>query len=402
MTRYLGTSLISMAFIAALTAVAATPAGATLARQRALGDGAAYVEDDANVLVWFASLVDYPDQLVLDFGHLDHDARGFRGSGGGLHAQLDRAGRWGTAGLYVQERLPAGAPGGAVSLLGARAFGRLALGAKAMFSSHFEGSNATGSYGHGEGLYLHSFGLAARWDVRPGLYGDLAGEVVNVQYDGSEQDLWSLPYQQTWSTWGARARCFVGLNQSAALVPVLDHRRDERPAYAAVLAAPADLAARRTAAGLGLNLLPDADNLVIISGEYCWGHERHDRLAGMSWVYEYDRAAVEYNEIHARVGFESRVLPWLSLRGALQYWRLQHELVAERESVLGAEADRWFADRSIRVLAPVTLGVGLHAGALQADVVFNARWTETYGAFPFGPQAGQRGTYTGVVLGYRF
>lgn len=407
MTRPTARDRWSLLMIVALLAAAAVPADASLARLRALGDGAAYLEDVAHVMVWFALLVDYPDQVVLDLGHLDHDApgslnRSLVGPAGGLHARLDQAGRWGTFGVYVQETLPAGAPGGAITLLGARQFGRMALGGKAMFSSHFRGCNATDSWGQGEGLYFHAFGLAARWDLRRGLYGDLAAEIVNIQGDAGEEDLWRLPYQQTWTTWGARTRWFVSLGENTALVPVIDHRQDERQVYAAVLAAPADRLARRTAAGLGLNLLPDGDNLVVISGELTWGRDRHHRLTNSGTGHEFDHGDRRYNEIHARVGLESVVTPWLTVRGALQYWRLQHELDLSRGGPPGGPPDRWAEDRSIEVLTPITLGLGFFAGPFFVDLVLNARWTETYGTFPFAPVSAARGTFTGINLGYRF
>ena len=66
------------------------------------------------------------------------------------------------------------------------------------------------------------------------------------------------------------------------------------------------------------------------------------------------------------------------------------------------EPDRWAQDWDITVHTPVTLGVGLHAGQFQADLVLNARWSETYGTVPFGPAPQTLGTYTGITLGYRF
>ncbi|MDY0110010.1 MAG: hypothetical protein RBT60_08760 [Candidatus Krumholzibacteria bacterium] len=407
MTRCQRSWALSTLIVLTVLVIAAPPAGASLARLRALGDGAAYLEDDANVLVWFASLVDYPDQVVLDLGHLDHDApgslnRSLTGTAGGLHAQIDRAGRWGTVGLYAQEALPAGAPGGAISVLGARDGGRLVLGARAMFSSYFDGANSTDFYGYGQALYFHAYGLGVRCDLASGLYGDVAGEIVNVQGDASAEGLWLLPPQQTWSTWAARTRWFIGLNATTALVPVLDHRQDDRQFYSEILVAPADRHARRTAVGLGLNILPNADNLVVVSGELSWGRDLHNLLPGGATLWEYDAADFTYQDVHVRVGLETTVRPWLTVRGALQYWRLQHEQSTERGHTVPGPPDRWTSEQSIEVLVPITLGVGLHAGPFQADLVLNARWPETYGTVPFGPVSNQRGTYSGITLGYRF
>lgn len=393
----------------ALAILASTPtdATATQARIRALGDGAAYLEDDANVLVWFATLAEHPDRVLLDLGHLDHDAggslnRSLQRPGGGLHARLDRHGRWGVVGLYIQESLAADEPGGAITLLGARRFGALTLGARAMLSSHLDGRNATESYGTGESLYFHAFGLSARWHARAGLRGDLAGEVVNTQGDAVAQDLWVLPAQHTWTTWGARTRWFLDLSDTAVLVPSFDHRQDDRLRYGEVIAAPANHHGRRTAAGLGLNLRTADASLIVVSGDISWGKRRDNRLVDRSFMHEYDRAVQTYQQIHARVGLERRVRPWLTLRGALQYWRLQHEHEATRGRGDDGLPLRWLAEQSVEVLTPITLGVGLNRGPFQADLVLNARWTETYGTFPFGPLVAERGTYTGIVLGYHF
>ena len=387
--------------------LAASQATATLTRVRSLGGNLNYLEDDAGATVWYAPLLDYPDQIVLDVGDLNHDASGslnqsLTHSAGSFHARLDEAGKWGTIGVYVQEDLPQDAPGGGATLLAARQFGKVGIGLKGQFTSHFEGFNSTETDGTGESLYFHAYGLGARWDVSDGVYGDIAGEIVNVQGDAASQDLWHLSTQQTWTTWGARTRWFIGLSETTVLVPVFDHRQDDRQVYDDIIAAPADQHARRTTAGLGFNLLPDPDNLVVISAEYRWGLEQHDRLDGNSTAWEYDYSELVYNEGHVRVGLESRVLPWLTVRGALEYYRLQQERLATRGETVPGEADRWAEAKSIEVLTPITLGFGFHFGSFQADLLLNARWSETYGTFPFGPQTNERGTYSALTLGYRF
>ncbi len=394
--------------LAALAAVVccATEAAATLTRARTLGGNLNYFEDDAGVTVWYAALLDYPDQAVLDLGDYDHDGEGAwnertTGTAGGFHAKLDQAGAW-AVGVYLQEDLPTGAPGGGATVLGAHQFGKLGVGLRGQFTSHFEGANSTEFDGYGESLYFHSYGLGLRWDVSDNVYGDIAGEIVNVQGDAADQGVWALPPQQTWATWGARTRWFVATGEKTVLVPVLDHRQDDRQVYSDIIGAPADQHARLTAAGLGVNILPDPDNLVIVSGEYRWGREEYDRLEGNSTTWEYDSSELIYNEVHARIGIESRVLPWLSVRGALAYYRLQQERMATRGETVPGEPDRWLEAKAIDVSTPVTVGFGFHLGAFQADLLLNARWTETYGTMPFGPTPLQRGTYSALTLGYRF
>ncbi len=380
---------------------------ATGPRVRALGDGGAYFEDDTAPLLWFGALVDYPDQIVLDLGEYDHDGSGtfnerMLGSGGRATLRLDEAGRWGVLGLAVQEDLPAGAPGGAINLLGARRFGAHTLGARVMLSSHFDGANSSETFGTGESLYFHSYGVATRWDVSDRLYGDVVGEVVNTKSDGNEEQLYTLPAQSVWSSWAVRTRWFWAASDQVVLVPVVDTRHDDRDLLSTRVGAPADQAAWQSSVGLGVDLLRDPDNLVIVSGEWRWGAEDHRRLRGHSTGWEYDASELEYHEIHARVGLESRVLPWLTVRGSLQYLRLQRELRLSRSEFEPGDPDRWAEDTEIHVRTPITLGCALHAGAFQADLVLNGHWSEPAGAVPFAPRPVETGTFSGLSLRYLF
>ncbi len=395
---------VAVALVLLATSIAAH---ASDPRVRALGDGADYFEDDTTPLSWFGALVDYPDQLLLDLGEYDHDGGGslnerLLGGGGGAYLSLDEAGRWGVLGLYVQEDLPTGAPGGAITAMGARRFGPLSLGLRAMLTSHFDGENSTETWGHGESLYIHSYGTGARWDVSDRLYGDVALEIVNTKSDAAEEELWSLPASSVWTSWGARTRWFYALNEEVVLVPLADHRRDDRQVLSTGLEAPADQHAWQSSLGLGVNLLRDPDNLVLISGEWRWGTEEHERLRGQSTGWEYDASDLDYHEIHARVGMESRVLPWLTVRGSLQYLRLQREQAYLRGEVVQDDPDRWAEVRTIRVRTPITLGCALHAGAFQADVVFNGHWTQAPGTVPFSARPLDTGTYSGLSLRYHF
>lgn len=399
--------LLAAASLALVVIAVAGPTTATSPRVRALGDGATYVEGDTAPLAWFGALVDYPDQIVLDLGEYDHGGAGtfnenLFGGGGGATVRLDEAGRWGVLGLYAQEDLPAEAPGGAINLLGARRFGAVSLGARVMLSSHFDGDNSTETDGASESLYFHSYGLGARWDASDRVYGDLAGELVNTKSDGSEQDLWSLPAQSVWSSWALRSRWFWAVSDAVVLVPAVDHRRDDRDLYSARIGAPAAQASWQSSIGVGVNLLRDPDNLIVISGEWRWGTEEHERLRGQSVGWQYDAAELDYHEIHARVGLESRILPWLSVRGSLQYLRLQRETRWQRSEIVAGDPDRWAEDTQINVRTPITLGCALHLGRFQADLVLNGHASEAPGMVPFAPRPADTATYSGLSLRYLF
>jgi hypothetical protein len=399
------TAGLLLLFAAAL--LAAAPAAATLLRARSLGDDLGYLEDDAGPTRWYASLVDYPDLVRLHLGQYDHDAGGslntrLRGAGGGVHLGLGEKARHGVLGLYVQEELPGGAPGGGATLLGARQLGRLAVGLRAQFTSHLDGTNASAEPGRGESLYFHAYGLGLRWDAGDRLYGDLAAELVNVQGDATDHQQWRLPAQQTWSSWGLRTRGFWQVDPRLVLVPLLDHREDDRQVVSDALAAPADQQARRTALGLGFQVLTDPDNLLLVSGEFRWGRQEHTRLAGQSTTWEFDRSELTWYEVHAAVGLETRLLPWLSLRGAVEYLRLQQERRSERGETAAGEPDRWADRETITVRTPITLGAAVHLGRVQVDLLLNARRWQTWGTLPFAPAPTATGTFTGVTVGYEF
>lgn len=384
--------------------ITAGSASATLTRVRALGGGLSYVDDDAGATLWYTSLLDYPDRAVLDIGdvNLDHGGNGLGNSGGGIHLALDHPHERTCIGLYLQDTLPAEAPGGAITLLGAHRFGALALGFKAGFTSYFAGENSTETYGYGRGIYFHDYGLAGRWDASPSVSGDLAFDLVNVQGDAGEEDLWYLPYQQNWSTWGVRTRWFVRVSDEVVLVPLIDHRHDDRPAASVTIGAPADRHAYRNAFGVGFQVQTDEANLILISGEYRRIRERESRILGESTSWLFDRTDLTAHEVTARVGIESTVRPWLVLRGSLQYLRLQNERLSARGHTLPDVPDRWAQSRSIMVYTPVTIGVGLALAPFTADVTLNTRWRETYGAFPFTVTPAPAGTYTAITVGYLF
>jgi len=395
------------ALFAILALSLATTTLATEPRMRALGDGDVYLEDDTGPLTWYGALVDYPDQLVLDFGEYDHDGSGtfnerMQGAGGGVNLRLDDRGHWGVLGLYVQEDLPADTPGGAITLLGARRFGRLSLGLRAMLTSHFDGENSTETWGVGESLYIHAYGAAGRWDHSDRLYGDVAWEIVNTKSDAAVEEQWSLPANSTWASWATRTRWFWSASETVVLVPAFDFRYDDRSIVSETVGAPVDLDAWQSSGGIGVNLLRDPDTLILISGEWRWGTEEHTRIPGSSTGWDYDTSDLDYHEIHARMGLETRVSPWLTLRGSVQYVRMQRELMYTRGEFSGGVAERWAEDTKIKVRAPITLGCSLHAGPFQADLVFNGQWSEAPGTIPFAPRPLETDTFSGLTLRYLF
>jgi len=325
---------IALVGIAALM-LATTPLQATTARLAGLGGGD-FIEDDHNVQRWYGSLGDYPGLVVLEAGHFtlpdgwhDDDGNLVSGPGLGAHLALDRAGRWGTAALFINGRSDDVDPGGL-------ARDRMSTVWSAMWSRRFDRLQPTLVYRHtadsGEEAAMpasvrHSWdrartelGAGLRWDLSDGAYLDLAGEVCHHREQTSVSDsVITIPGSEhkTTGSFGLRARAFVRLSQAVALVPVLDFLRDDR-----ALPAPSPI---RTLGvdghlfkfGTGLNWYPDPDHFLILGLDYL--HADEDFLATPPDGPTVVESTRVWDSFSFTLGFESRFRYWLTFRGSLRY-----------------------------------------------------------------------------------
>jgi hypothetical protein len=376
------------------------PAGATSSRIRSLGGSGGYFEDDNNVLRWYGSIVDYADLAVAELGRFEDGQSTDEVSeqGGGLHVAFDLERRWGVAATYFSADQPNGIPGGSIEVLWGRAFGPFApaLYFKGTSYTRSEASNSHQLAGRSE--FHHYWGAGVRWEISDHIYVDAAGDVHNTQFDYAdlERDLRTGP-SNSWDGWSARLRAFVRLSEKVVGVPLAEHVVDKRTTYSPTLDDAALLDAHTTRLGIGFNVLPDADNLVLVSAEYSEG--RDDAVGYGSFGASFVAQDRDWFVLEGRVAAESLVLPWLTLRLGAVYRRIDNEIVLQTPA--GDDDDAWATAREVAVVTPLTLGVGLHFGAFSADLVVNSE-------APFGigyalTGAGRESTtFTAITLSYGF
>jgi len=384
---------------------AVATAQATTARLRALGGQGDLLEDDTGVVRWYGSLVDYPQLALLEVGDWDHDVSGspsdhLSRSGGGLHVRFDREGRWGTAAIYFGEDLPAPDLGGWLRLVWARELGPVALGASFRGTSYSEASSGPPDQVlRGASQFLHDLGLGARWDLGRRCYVDVAGDLRQSDVDYYDnQDGITDEFEGGWDSFGVRGRVFQALGDRAAAVGRVEWRRDVRPVGDAVMDDLVDLDATVLRAGLGFDLLPDPDRLVLASIDYDRREEDRDARHGFYAVWEQGWRL--WWRLDVRVGFESRLLPWLSVRGAASYRRTVDETLYF--TTWSSDYEERDYDYQVTVRTPVVLGVGLHLGALEADLVLNDHALYDLDLAAAERDAGEDDTYTSLTISYDF
>ncbi|MEZ4388100.1 MAG: hypothetical protein R3D98_11090 [Candidatus Krumholzibacteriia bacterium] len=390
--------------LAAACLLLAGPALASADRVRALGGVPDLVEDDSGVLRWYGAVVDYPDLGVLHLGDWAHRRNGaargdLAGRGGGVHVQLDPDGRWGTAALHFGEDLPAPDPGGWIQAVWGRRFGSLSLALAFRATSWSDASSTPTAALDGGSRFLHLLGLGARWDLTDRTYVDLAADAQESEVDFYRRG-GSVPLAEEdlggWDSFGVRGRVFHELSDNLVWVGRLAWFRDTRPITDPVIDDLVDFDADHFRGGFACHLLPDPDNLVIISGDY--RRLEDTRRARHPFDAAWERGWRLWWRIDARVAVESRVLPWLTLRAAASYRRHVDEQQYKYE---------WATDYTeiayryqVRVDTPVTVGAGLHLGQFDCDVVVNATAPFEVGEGTDGFLDGESTNLTGVTLRY--
>ncbi len=373
---------------------------ATTARVRSLGGQSDYYEDDSSVQRWYGALVDYPNRAHLDAGDWNHDTGDIEGTGGGLHVQFDRAGKWGTAAMHFGDDLPEPDPGGWIRLLYARRFGKIALGATFRGTSYSQAASDPPDQNLlGESRFVHDLGLGARWDLSDRVYADLAAEIREGEvdyYDNANGIV--VEDDGGFDSWGARARVFHGLHDRVAAVYRLEWYHDQRPISDATMNGLVDMDAKIFRGGLGFNVLVDPDNLVVVSIDFDRNEE--NRNAQFPFYVDWDYGWRQWWRLDVRVGVESRVLPWLTLRGAASYRRTVDEQVYSYTWTSDYEERVYTYDLGVEV--PVVLGVGVHFGSFDADFVFNDRALFDVNTGAARRDFGEGDTYTSLTLRYSF
>ena len=389
----------------------ATEAVATSSRIRSLGGGGGYFEDDNNVLRWYGSLPEYGNLAVVELGTFDLDAddddawdERVSGQGGGFHVNFDQAGKWGTAAIYTQEDSPGwpngGTPGGHFSALYGRRFGAFTPGLYFRGTSFTQTDATDDSPLLGLSEYLHDFGLGLRVDAAENVYFDLAGEIMNSQFDyiATGDAINDDDYTNTWDSYGLRARLFWRLSEKVAWVPLFDYYKDDRETFSVLMRDVAKLDAHLLRAGFGFNVFPDSDNMVLFSAEYRSGKENLDGV--WSPAARYHTSRNEFFSLSTRFAVESRVVSWLTLRAGVAYHRIDDEYYRIR--YVSNDDDEYVAQRSVRVEVPLSLGLGMAFGHFGADLVINGNTPFSLGYLFTGAAGSEIATFSSITLSYWF
>ena len=212
---------------------------------------------------------------------------------------------------------------------------------------------------------------------------------------GINQPLFVMVVPGRWR-FGVRGRLFHELTPELVWVGRLAWFRDLRPLTDDVFEDLVDFDADHFRGGFAFHILPDPDHLIVVSGDY--RRLEDERRARHPFDAVWERSWRQWWRIDARVGVESRVLPWLTLRASASYRRHVDEQQYKYE---------WAVDYAeiayryqVRVDTPVTVGVGLHLGQFDCDVVVNATAPFEVGEGVDGFLDGAHTNLTGVTLRY--
>jgi hypothetical protein len=321
--------------------------------------------------------------------------------GAGLHYRLDSEGRFGTVALYVADSDEPRQPPGDVALIWGVACCGVQLGAYyGSFGRTDWDLQAAGGDPARRDVWDHTVGFGLRSDLGERLYVDLAGELTetNRQYETGPRP--GAEERDAWTSFAWRSRLFWGVRDEIAIVPLLAHRKEDHLEYSPALADIVDLDARRTRAGLGVLVFPDSDNLVLVSWERRWRKEdqfvrqRAGLVGGDSRQCDCDGTVL-------RLGFESRLTSWLTLRASAR------QSIQEQRWLDGADpADGRTPAGPVSVRREpeleLALGAAFHFGSFDADFVFNDDAPFSFGHLLTGAGEDETETFTSVTLTYAF
>lgn len=323
----------------AIVMLAAADAGATDSRITALGEGAAFYEDDRGVMRWYGSLADYPDLLTISSGHFTADD-GFKGSwgqrvsgpGAGAHFQFDENGAWGTGAVYWHTRGDDADPGSLhrrnlgdhfTFMWGKNIGEEMSVGLMWRDAGESWTPVPEGDLVRGR----QEAGLGLRFDLAERVYLDVAGEIRRFTNQAEGWNIlgepWKSPRLDSWNNFGVRARAFWGVSSRWVLVPLLEYLDQDDPATIPDGGDNTLQSGHLLRLGCGLNFLRDTDNLLVFSVDYMDGQVDH-------FIYDTDMDfSVDFRERYraflARAALEKRLAYWLMGRLSLGYEHLDND-----------------------------------------------------------------------------
>jgi len=386
---------------------------ATSTRINSLGGSGGFFEDDNNVLRWCGTLGDYPDLAIIETGHFDltngYDddwGKTVSGPGGGVHVRFDKAGRWGTGGLYFHGQaddsdpgsLHRGYLGGSVTALYSREIAGISGGFMFRHTADTEFQSINDELIHIENGYERSrddLGLGARINLSDNAYLDVAADVRHISdraygYDPTNLE-WDTGEFDSWNNYGLRARAFIGLNDRLALAPLVEYISEDYTgttfAGAGLWRESSDNKGRMIRFGAGLNFFVNADNFLLFSTEYIDGqvdHTIHNLDGDIDYFGQED-----YTVLLMRLAFETRLAHWITVRASSGYEHVNNQGDLPNNPPPGEHI-------------PLGLGVGLHLGTLALDLALTDR--EPRGLSRYSPALPvvDSSTWLSITLSYGF
>lgn len=376
---------------------------ATSTRIQSLGGEGDYFEDDFNVLRWYGSLPGYGDQAVLELGDIllnGSAANEVFHQGAGAHVELGAEGMFGSGALYVSDVTDPFQVPGTLSLLWARAWGAIQPGIA------FQWSRVEDTQGEAESFLARkgtntTLGLALRWDLATRAYLDLGADLIGTRrrITGQADADHSFTQEQelVWQSYSLRGRAFWGVADAVALVPLIDHERQEHLTVPWQLVhLPANRDMYLTRLGLGVNVFPDGDNLLVFSYEYSTTTQNLAFQPNPLGLAHWEGRTQNHR---LRLGFESRVTSWLTLRGGARQDIPNLDVTV---TVTDGEQNEALVVTAADPDLDLNLGCGLHFGAFDADLVFNEKAPFALGQFLIGTGGERNNNFTSITLKYGF
>ena len=333
---------------------------ATTSRINSLGGNGDYFEDDANVIRWFGSLTDYPDQIVIKSGNFNipdgywqTSSQKVSGPGAGAHYNLGLDGKFGTLAFFFQNHHD----DDSFSLTPQQLRNNLSF----LYAFDLGPLTAAAFFSHGSRLInfndteidysANTVGLGSRINLSETAYLDLAGEsqFTNIQNSSFSE----LADSDSENNFSLRGRAFVALGDRSALVPVVEIIHEDK-LHPFLVPVRHDNQLLRL--GMGLDYFPDTDHLLLLNVELVDGKTRahiSDSFIENTWT-----------SWNLKAGFESRILSWLTTRGSVGYVDHHQESMHSSGSAI------------FQIVSPesptlnINLGASLHLGPGDLDLSF--------------------------------
>ncbi|MBN1886236.1 MAG: hypothetical protein JW876_12035 [Candidatus Krumholzibacteriota bacterium] len=389
--------LLTLILAVTITAALAAPAMATQSRLRAMGDVGNYIEDDANIFSWYATLPSYSNLVLIelqnddmvwgDYWMSDNGEGDYgdwvRGTYGLTYA-LGEDGHYGTLAMFFQEGAFGINPFSSYYDMYAPWSGAYLFSDwlwekwNVMYGYAMDGMSFGLYFARADQMYKEEWtdgedeekmayttiGVGARFDIGDDMYADLAFDVSMGSYLDSETSYGEITEDANMAL-GFRGRLFYEKSETITLVPYFSYKMfdfslqadsadfyDDDECYGSK--------GMMFDFGVGANIMVNDDNLIVFAIEpfkYMKG-EPSDCLGD----YSFEGSITTMPRF--LMALESDVRDWMTFRTGCSKSLEKYELTGSEGSDEYTETMTW---------APFEwyLGLGFHVGDFDVDCVLN-------------------------------